>query len=101
MNQSSLNKSPAGKLVNLLSNDLQRLDTCSQFLHYIWIMPFQAAVCFYILYQNLGISAVAGTVALIIEGIPIQGNIFFYIFFENIDMNYFILQDISLKFKAN
>ncbi|CAH1101123.1 unnamed protein product [Psylliodes chrysocephalus] len=73
LNQSSLNKSPAGKLVNLLSNDLQRLDTCSQFLHYMWIMPFQAAVCFYILYQNLGIAAVAGTVALIIEGIPIQG----------------------------
>ncbi|CAG9864186.1 unnamed protein product [Phyllotreta striolata] len=73
LSQASLSKTPPGKLVNMLSNDLQRIDICSQYLHYVWVMPLQAAVCFYILYQNIGIAALAGTVALMIEGIPMQG----------------------------
>ncbi|CAG9831240.1 unnamed protein product [Diabrotica balteata] len=73
LSQASLNKTPGGKMVNLLSNDLQRFDTASLYLHFIWVMPFQAAICFYIMYQSVGIAALAGTVFMLVEGIAMQG----------------------------
>ncbi|XP_072382028.1 ATP-binding cassette sub-family C member 4-like isoform X2 [Diabrotica undecimpunctata] len=73
LSQASLNKTPGGKMVNLLSNDLQRFDTASLYLHFIWVMPFQAAICFYIMYQSVGIAALAGTAFMLVEGIAMQG----------------------------
>ncbi|XP_056639846.1 ATP-binding cassette sub-family C member 4-like isoform X1 [Diorhabda sublineata] len=73
LSQVSLSKTPGGKLVNLLSNDLQRFDLCLMYLHYMWIMPVQAAIGFYLMYDSVGIAALAGTGAMILEGIPMQG----------------------------
>ncbi|KAI2474095.1 ATP binding cassette (ABC) transporter subfamily C member [Diabrotica virgifera virgifera] len=73
LSQASLNKTPGGKLVNLLSNDLQRFDIASMYLNFIWVMPFQAAICFYIMYRSVGIAALAGTAFMLFEGIVMQG----------------------------
>ncbi|KAG5881447.1 hypothetical protein JTB14_037665 [Gonioctena quinquepunctata] len=73
LNQASLGKAAPGKLVNLLSNDLQRFDLASMYLHYIWLMPIQAVVGFYIMYRNVGVAALAGMIAMVLEGIPLQG----------------------------
>ncbi|KAG5881559.1 hypothetical protein JTB14_033064 [Gonioctena quinquepunctata] len=73
LNHDSIGQTAAGQLVNLLSNDVQRFDMASNFLHYIWIMPIQAVVAFYVMYRSVGISAVAGMLALTIQAIPLQG----------------------------
>nr|XP_023011971.1 multidrug resistance-associated protein 4-like [Leptinotarsa decemlineata]XP_023011972.1 multidrug resistance-associated protein 4-like [Leptinotarsa decemlineata] len=73
LNHGSIGQTAAGQLVNLLSNDVQRFDMASNFLHYIWIMPIQAVVAFYVMYRSVGISAVAGMLAIAIQAIPLQG----------------------------
>lgn len=76
LSQASLGQTAAGQLVNLLSNDLQRFDTASLYLHYIWIMPLQAVIAFYVMYRSVGIAALAGMIAMGLEAIPLQGKIF-------------------------
>ncbi|KAJ8945507.1 hypothetical protein NQ318_017951, partial [Aromia moschata] len=73
LSQASLGQTAAGQLVNLLSNDLQRFDTASNFLHYIWIMPLQAVIAFYVMYRSVGIAALAGMIAMALEALPLQG----------------------------
>lgn len=41
----SASKTGSGYLVNLLSNDVGRLDMGFIFAHYIWILPFQVSEC--------------------------------------------------------
>lgn len=70
----SLGQTAAGQLVNLLSNDVQRFDIASIYLHYAWIMPIQAVIAFYIMYRSVGVAAVAGMLAITLEAIPLQGS---------------------------
>ncbi|CAH1098765.1 unnamed protein product [Psylliodes chrysocephalus] len=44
----------------------------SYFLHFIWIMPFNAVISFYIIYYNVGISASAAGMAIVLVSILIQ-----------------------------
>lgn len=60
-------------MVNLLSNDVQRFDMASMFLHYIWIMPIQAVIAFYVVYRSVGWAALAGFLAITLQAVPLQG----------------------------
>ncbi|KAJ8931068.1 hypothetical protein NQ314_016097, partial [Rhamnusium bicolor] len=73
LSQTSLGQTAAGQLVNFLSNDVQRFDQASIFLHYIWIMPIQCVTGFYVMYRSVGIAALAGMIAMALEAIPLQG----------------------------
>ncbi|KAG5887763.1 hypothetical protein JTB14_016114 [Gonioctena quinquepunctata] len=73
LNHASLGQTGTGQLVNLLSNDVQRFEPSSLFLHYLWLMPIQCAAGFYVMYQIVGIAAVAGMSVMILEAIPLQG----------------------------
>ncbi|RZC37765.1 ABC tran and/or MMR HSR1 domain containing protein [Asbolus verrucosus] len=73
LNRTSLGQVAVGKLVNLLSNDVQRFDFASQFLHYIWIMPIQTAIAFYVMYRSVGWAAISGLGAIILQAVPLQG----------------------------
>ncbi|XP_045455242.1 ATP-binding cassette sub-family C member 4-like [Melitaea cinxia] len=73
MNNGSLGETTAGKVVNLLSNDLQRFDLAFLFLHYVWIIPLQLAAVCYLGYVQAGYAALIGLAALIIIALPIQG----------------------------
>ncbi|KAJ8961187.1 hypothetical protein NQ318_008870, partial [Aromia moschata] len=73
LSQASLGRTAAGQLVNLLSNDVQRFDQASLFLHYIWIMPIQFVIAFYVMYRSVGIATVAGMTAIILQAVPVQG----------------------------
>ncbi|KAJ8980199.1 hypothetical protein NQ317_003764 [Molorchus minor] len=75
LSQASLGRTAAGQLVNLLSNDLQRFDQASNYLHYIWIMPLQAVIAFYVMYRSVGIAALAGMIAMALEALPLQASI--------------------------
>ncbi|KAM3966701.1 LOW QUALITY PROTEIN: ATP-binding cassette subfamily C member 4-like [Aphomia sociella] len=63
----------AGKVVNLLSNDLQRFDLAFHFLHYVWIIPLQLIVVCYLGFLQAGAAALIGLVAIVIIAMPIQG----------------------------
>lgn len=41
MSKKAAGQTPAGYLINLLSNDVSRLDYGFIFLHYVWVLPFQ------------------------------------------------------------
>ncbi|XP_072396581.1 ATP-binding cassette subfamily C member 4-like [Diabrotica undecimpunctata] len=73
LNHTSLGKTAAGQLVNLLSNDLQRFDYAAVFLHYIWVMPINSAISFYIMYRTCNlVAALTGMGAVILEALPLQ-----------------------------
>ncbi|XP_017091987.2 ATP-binding cassette sub-family C member 4 [Drosophila bipectinata] len=65
-------QTPAGYLINLLSNDVNRLDYGFIFMHWIWIMPLQAVLTCYLIWLNIGIPAVVGVVGLLLKTVPVQ-----------------------------
>ncbi|CAG9575807.1 unnamed protein product [Danaus chrysippus] len=73
MNNGSLGQTTAGKVVNILSNDLQRFDLAFLFLHYVWIIPLQLAAVIYLGYVQAGYASLIGLAALILIALPIQG----------------------------
>ncbi|CAH4030827.1 unnamed protein product [Pieris brassicae] len=75
MNNGSLGETTAGKVVNILSNDLQRFDLAFLFLHYVWIIPIQLAAVCYLGYLQAGYAALLGLAALIVIALPIQGGL--------------------------
>lgn len=59
-------------MVNLLSNDVNRLDYSVFTIHYIWIAPLQTILVSYLLYKAVNLAAVAGVLALL-AFLPIHG----------------------------
>ncbi|KAJ8684021.1 hypothetical protein QAD02_019813, partial [Eretmocerus hayati] len=62
----------SGQIMNLLTNDVNRLDYSVFMIHYIWIAPLQTIVVSYLLYQEMGLAPLIGIIALIMF-IPIHG----------------------------
>ncbi|KAI8897614.1 P-loop containing nucleoside triphosphate hydrolase protein, partial [Globomyces pollinis-pini] len=62
---------PAGKIMNLSSTDCVRLEEACEFLHMLWIAPLVMVAGTFLLYRNLGISALLGFSFLMFY-IPIQ-----------------------------
>ncbi|KAG6461030.1 hypothetical protein O3G_MSEX012378 [Manduca sexta] len=61
-----------GKLVNLLSNDVARFDYAFMFLHSLWVIPIQAAVVLYFLYNAAGYAPFIGLFSVVLMILPIQ-----------------------------
>lgn len=62
------------QMVNLLSNDVNRLDFSVFSIHYIWIAPIQTALVSYLLYQEVSMAALGGILTLLLF-IPIHGEL--------------------------
>ncbi|XP_057653041.1 uncharacterized protein LOC130891946 [Diorhabda carinulata] len=73
LSQRSLGETPAGKVVNILSNDLSRFDLVFPVIHALWVMPFQVLVIFLIIWQQVGLAAVTGVATMVVVTVPIQG----------------------------
>ncbi|XP_066143763.1 probable multidrug resistance-associated protein lethal(2)03659 isoform X2 [Euwallacea fornicatus] len=71
LSKTALAQTTVGQVVNLLSNDVNRFDVAMIFAHHLWLGPVQTALCTYLMYLQVGISAVIGVVALIVF-IPLQ-----------------------------
>ncbi|KAA0202534.1 hypothetical protein HAZT_HAZT002819 [Hyalella azteca] len=71
LSQSALANSTVGKIVNLLSNDVQRFDTALIFFDYLWIAPLQLCLVMVVLSHMFGPTALTGLILLIIL-IPLQ-----------------------------
>ncbi|CAH0600505.1 unnamed protein product [Chrysodeixis includens] len=72
LSQVSVGEVAGGKLVNLLSNDIARFDYAFMFLHYLWIVPIQAAVVLYFLYDVAGYAPFVGLFGVVIFILPLQ-----------------------------
>ncbi|XP_017000087.2 probable multidrug resistance-associated protein lethal(2)03659 [Drosophila takahashii] len=67
----ALADSMSGHVLNLISNDVARLDSKPFQAHYLWIGPLQTLVISFLMYQEIGIAALFG-VAFMVLFIPLQ-----------------------------
>ncbi|XP_077405833.1 ATP-binding cassette sub-family C member 4 isoform X1 [Vanacampus margaritifer] len=68
---SAMGKTTTGQIVNLLSNDVNKFDELTIFLHFLWVGPLQAATVVGLLWLEIGPSCLAGMVVLMFL-MPVQ-----------------------------
>ncbi|KAM7238072.1 hypothetical protein CapIbe_011030 [Capra ibex] len=66
LSSSAMRKTTTGQIVNMLSNDVNRFDQVTMFLHYLWVGPLQAIAVTTLLWMEIGMSCLAGMAVLII-----------------------------------
>ncbi|XP_029302439.1 multidrug resistance-associated protein 4-like isoform X1 [Cottoperca gobio] len=66
LSSSAMGKTTTGQIVNLLSNDVNKFDDVTIFLHFLWVGPLQAATVVGLLWLEIGPSCLAGMVVLMI-----------------------------------
>uniref|UniRef100_H3CYA8 Cystic fibrosis transmembrane conductance regulator n=1 Tax=Tetraodon nigroviridis TaxID=99883 RepID=H3CYA8_TETNG len=60
LSSTAMGKTTTGQIVNLLSNDVNKFDEVTIFLHFLWIGPLQAAAVVGLLWAEIGPSCLAG-----------------------------------------
>ncbi|XP_007942203.1 ATP-binding cassette sub-family C member 4 [Orycteropus afer afer] len=71
LSNTAMGKTTTGQIVNLLSNDVNKFDQVTIFLHFLWAGPLQAIAVTVLLWMEIGISCLAGMAVLIIL-LPLQ-----------------------------
>ncbi|XP_066477246.1 ATP-binding cassette sub-family C member 4 [Tiliqua scincoides] len=71
LSNTALTKTTTGQIVNLLSNDVNKFDQVTIFLHFLWAGPLQAIAVTALLWYEIGPSCLAGMAILIIL-LPLQ-----------------------------
>lgn len=71
LSKTALRETTAGQVVNLLSNDVNRFDVAVIFAHLLWVGPLETVLVTYLMYQQVGYSAVIGVVFMLLF-IPLQ-----------------------------
>ncbi|XP_054478436.1 multidrug resistance-associated protein 1-like [Anoplopoma fimbria] len=61
-----------GEIINLVSADTQKLMDFVVYFNSLWVTPIEIALCFYFLWQLLGLSALAGIIAVVLI-FPLNG----------------------------
>ncbi|XP_053672383.1 ATP-binding cassette sub-family C member Sur [Anopheles nili] len=62
----------AGTITNLMSDDSFNVMSFVKMVHYVWAIPLKIGVVMYLLYRQLGISTVIGSVVCIVTMTPLQ-----------------------------
>ncbi|XP_028724042.1 multidrug resistance-associated protein 4 [Peromyscus leucopus] len=71
LSNTAMGKTTTGQIVNLLSNDVNKFDQVTIFLHFLWAGPLQAIAVTILLWMEIGISCLAGMAVLVIL-LPLQ-----------------------------
>ncbi|XP_017062180.1 probable multidrug resistance-associated protein lethal(2)03659 [Drosophila ficusphila] len=71
LSRTALGDTTVGQVVNLLSNDVGRFDMVLINVHYVWLAPLELIVVTYLMYNEIGISALLG-VAIMLLFLPFQ-----------------------------
>lgn len=71
LSQTALGETAPGKVVNLLSNDVNRFDIVSMFLHAMWTAPLMAMLVGYLLWVEVRWAGMVG-IAIVFIVVPIQ-----------------------------
>ena len=61
-----------GQIINMMSVDVQAIVDYILMINVVWSSPIQLLVCFYLLWQQLGIATLAGAATLILL-VPVNG----------------------------
>lgn len=72
LSKSSAEEGQNGKIINLISTDLAKLEEGCTYLHDVWKGPIEALVFFIVIYMEIGVAAFAG-MAFLICFVPLQG----------------------------
>nr|CAD7441994.1 unnamed protein product [Timema bartmani] len=72
LSRTALGQTEAGKMVNLLSNDVNRFEQLTYFLHYLWVLPIQTIIIISVIWQWVGVSAAIGVGTIFMQTIPVQ-----------------------------
>ncbi|XP_057328153.1 probable multidrug resistance-associated protein lethal(2)03659 [Microplitis mediator] len=72
LSRTALGESTVGQVVNLLSNDVNKIDLAVVFFHYLWISPVGTVIITYLMYLEVGAAAIIGVASLLMF-IPLQG----------------------------
>lgn len=78
LSQTTLSDTSPGKLVNLLSNDVNRFELASYTVNSLWTSPIMTTIATYIIWKEVGISGIVG-VLIVLSVVPLQSK--FSIFF--------------------
>ncbi|XP_037709040.1 probable multidrug resistance-associated protein lethal(2)03659 [Drosophila subpulchrella] len=71
LSKRALGNTMSGHVINLISNDLSRLDNNALCIHYLWVGPLQTALVTYMMYQEIGIAGLFGVIFMLLL-IPLQ-----------------------------
>lgn len=71
LSQTALGETAPGKVVNLLSNDVNRFDWVTMFLNSMWTAPLLTLIVGALLWIEIGIAGMIGIVIVFIV-VPIQ-----------------------------
>lgn len=64
LSRTSLQSTTSGKILNLLTNDVGKIDNAMLGLHQIWLGPLETIVVIVLVYQQIGLSALSGILIL-------------------------------------
>eukprot|EP01033_Poteriospumella_lacustris_P011634 gene11634-8288_t len=73
----ALSRRTTGEISNLMSVDAGRLQELTPYLHAVWYSVFQIVLAMYCLWQQMGVSCLAG-ITVIVCMIPISNRVSFY-----------------------
>ncbi|XP_011211265.2 probable multidrug resistance-associated protein lethal(2)03659 isoform X1 [Bactrocera dorsalis] len=71
LNRTALGGTTTGQVVNLISNDVGRLDTSIMHIHVLWVGPIEIIVVAVLMYREIGIASLFGVAAMLLF-IPLQ-----------------------------
>uniref|UniRef100_A0A8C9WK74 Cystic fibrosis transmembrane conductance regulator n=1 Tax=Scleropages formosus TaxID=113540 RepID=A0A8C9WK74_SCLFO len=71
LSSTAMGQTTTGQIVNLLSNDVNRFDEVTIFLHFLWVGPLQAGAVIGLLWYEIGPSCLAG-MAVLMFLMPLQ-----------------------------
>ncbi|KAA0713356.1 Multidrug resistance-associated protein 4 [Triplophysa tibetana] len=71
LSATAMGQTTTGQIVNLLSNDVNKFDEVTIFLHFLWVAPLQAAAVVGLLWQEIGPSCLVG-MAVLVFLMPLQ-----------------------------
>nr|XP_046259915.1 ATP-binding cassette sub-family C member 4-like isoform X2 [Scatophagus argus] len=71
LHSKAFGKTTTGQIVNLLSNDVNKFDEVTLYLHFLWLGPLQAATVILLLMYAIGPSSLAGMAVFFIL-MPVQ-----------------------------
>lgn len=74
LSQTALGTTSPGKIVNLLSNDVDRFDWASMLLNGLWLAPLLSTIVGFLVWIEFGIAGMIG-VAIVFLIVPIQSTI--------------------------
>lgn len=57
LSKTALGETTAGQVVNLLSNDVGRLDLALIFVHFLWVGPLETFAVTYLMYQEVSLDS--------------------------------------------